>query len=122
MKGPEYSLPPSLTYVDAHGVERDHSRIRWWAEREDGLGALIDRPEISDDRFKKKHENGIMRLRERFAYASEKPLFVGHYYMSGPPRLIGGANAACLDFKNHVVAYRWNEGDKGFSSDRLVYV
>lgn len=59
-----------------------------------------------------------------FRYRESKPVFFGHYWMSGLPR-ITASNAACLDFSiakgGYLTAYRWS-GETRLSDVNLISV
>ena len=58
-----------------------------------------------------------------YHYEEEKPVFFGHYWLSGTPKL-SSTSAACLDFSvakgGFLTAYRWS-GEGSLSSSNIVY-
>ena len=56
---------------------------------------------------------------------TEKPVFVGHYWLSAKQPEILAENVACLDFSvakgGFLCAYRWN-GERKLSNDNFVWV
>jgi hypothetical protein len=60
----------------------------------------------------------------RVAYPiDDKPVFFGHYWMSGEPEL-QSANALCLDYSagtdGPLVTYERAAGDEGLDASRIV--
>jgi Calcineurin-like phosphoesterase len=125
LKGPEVALGADGPYVDKEGQERSDARIRWWdtsattlrelAEIPSGsltpggepLPMLPNRPEDSATRFR---------------YSGDVPVFFGHYWFAGTPR-VAGPRTACLDYSavrgGPLVAYRW-EGETELIDQHLV--
>lgn len=122
MKGPEFYLPKAAGRMDAHGEIRCNERLFWWVDKNRGQKhKFSDMNEdvigdLSIDTLRK-----IDSKRRSFKYDSQTPVFFGHYNLdetlSKP-----FANAACLNIKDRIVAYRWNEGDTAIRSNRLVCV
>ena len=57
--------------------------------------------------------------------ASDKPVFLGHYWMSGQPALLAD-NIACVDYSvanpgGKLVAYRW-DGEATLDSAKFILV
>ncbi len=56
---------------------------------------------------------------------TNKPVFVGHYWFSGIPKILK-SNVACLDYsvanKEKLVCYRWNKGDTSLENSQFVQV
>ena len=95
LKGPERDLPDGKSYMDANGIERTSERVKWWNEPVGG----------------------------EFSYPLDAPpLFFGHYWMTGEPR-VQQDNAVCLDYSickgGKIAAYRWN-GEKVLSASNIV--
>ena len=59
-------------------------------------------------------------------YHSDKPVFVGHYWMRGKPEPLA-SKVACLDYSiaaehpDKLVAYRW-DGEQEIDDKRFVWV
>jgi hypothetical protein len=66
----------------------------------------------------------VSRLPTDYRYHEGKPVFFGHYWLKGDPK-IPAPNAACLDFsvakKGHLTAYRWS-GERELTKNSLVSV
>ena len=54
--------------------------------------------------------------------ASAKPVFFGHYWLTGEP-VLQSPNALCLDYSagkdGPLVAYRWEDGEEALSLERV---
>lgn len=106
LKGIELTLPDDLTWSDMHGKKRNTMRFNWFQSnsltkyRECAL-SFPDVSLLPDRVIKNKPKT----------YIDTIPVFFGHYWFSGKPR-IQHSYAACLDYsvaKNGtLVAYRWN--------------
>lgn len=93
-KGPEQSLPDGFFFRDKDGTRRDHVRLQWWNAaartwREIAIsvpdpGDLPDAP-LPD------------ALREQSYPTDARPVFFGHYWLSGTP-MLQARNALCLDY------------------------
>lgn len=93
-KGPEARLPEPHSFVDKGETIRHRVRVKWWngdarnwrqiAMSVPDINALPDAP-LPDDLLTTTYPVG------------EKPVFFGHYWMSGEPEL-QSANALCLDY------------------------
>ncbi|MBD8088498.1 metallophosphoesterase [Pseudomonas fluorescens] len=123
LKGTEIELPAGLTYFDPDGNERNRTRTRWWDEtattyRSAGMlksSLLHQLPEAS------------IPAKNLLTYDQAKPLFIGHYWMTGRPSLLT-PTVACLDYSigkgtrgTKLCAYRWN-GEQLLNSDAFVWV
>ena len=118
LKGPEQRLPAGITFLDKDGYKRHEVRIRWW----DNNATTFRRAAIGfDDRLADLPDT---ELPVDFRYATDVPVFFGHYWMNGTPALTA-PNAACLDFsvakQGYLTAYRWS-GGRALSPNNLLYV
>jgi len=106
-KGLEVHLPDGHSFLDKDRHVRHNVRIRWWepiANTYRDLALLPDEVRqqlpaiaIQDDR--------------RTPYDGAKPVFFGHYWMTGAPALQSDT-AACVDYSagkdGPLMAYRWS--------------
>ena len=104
-KGREIELPPGFSFRDHTGVERHAVRTRWWHENPRSyrdVALLPDTTALPD-----------LELPPGYAGSPVEgtPVFIGHYWMSGPQRL-QTPRLACLDYSaardGPLVAYRWD--------------
>jgi hypothetical protein len=118
LKGPEQRLPEGVHFHDKDGHKRDEVRLCWWkADATTFRKAAIE----MDGR---QHELPDSKLPRDYRYLERKPVFFGHYWLTGTP-VITAPNAVCLDFsvaKNgYLTAYRWS-GEALLSESNLVSV
>ena len=124
LKGPEMDLPEGLTFQDAEGVRRKRTRLRWWIDPKNANlqeinfqpGVELPPLEIPQD------------VRDRDFYGeNERPVFFGHYWLTGLPELIRD-NVCCLDYSvagyrgdGRLVAYRF-DGEQKLDASKFVWV
>jgi hypothetical protein len=64
------------------------------------------------------------RASHQLESAGEKPVFVGHYWLTGEP-VLPASNVACVDYsvarEGLLVAYRW-DGESDLNEDKFVTV
>ena len=125
LKGMEIPLPPGLHFKDKYGHQRSRTRTRWWHEGEQLTYrdlAMVP-PSIIEQI---PHEPVPAELQP--GYDGSKPLFIGHYWMSGTPVLMTD-QIACLDYsiagedpgRAKLCAYRWS-GETRLSQENFVWV
>ena len=120
LKGPELKLPSGVTYPDAQGIPRTKTRLYWW--KEDGVeNNFFQHKELVGMLLSTENLNKAHDLKLKFNYHAQPIVFFGHYNLATEPEL-GAERAVCVNFKNRLVAYRWNHGDAGARADRLVFV
>jgi hypothetical protein len=119
-KGPELALPLGCGVHDQEGVRRERVRVRWWQS-----GAQTWR-DISMSVFNP-DELPTQDLPDGLAQncygPTEKPVFFGHYWLDGAPRM-QAPNALCLDYSaglnGPLVTYRMTSGVAGLDLSNLV--
>lgn len=124
LKGPEARLPPGMSVPDKEGHARTRARLRWWVPRESATdeAALFLVP---DSRLEELRAAPRLNL-PSFSRPGQDdpPVFFGHYWMPGTPRLIT-PRACCLDWSvaagGVLCAYRW-DGEQELEGSRLVWV
>jgi hypothetical protein len=104
LKGKEISLQNGLSFLDKDGVARKRCRIMWWQpiqNRVNNIDILMSCP--------KEIENEKITSNEIYSYNSTKPIFFGHYWLKGTPKIIN-RKAICLDYsvakKGQLVAFK----------------
>ena len=125
LKGPEIPLGVAGPYLDKEGNERSDARIRWW---DTSATTLRELAEIPPGSLKPGGElfpplpNRPDESATRFRYAGDVPVFFGHYWFNGTPR-VASPLAACVDYSavqgGPLVAYRW-EGETQLIDEHLV--
>ncbi|WP_449412079.1 metallophosphoesterase [Pandoraea soli] len=118
LKGIEVRLPAGCSFLDKSGITRHEARIRWWdatatTYRQAALVPLETKAQLPDVEVPDE---------ARLGYSDEKPVFFGHYWMTGQPEILS-PTAACVDYSagkdGPMVAYRWN-GELALSSGNFV--
>ncbi len=125
LRGTDLMLPGGLTLTGEDGVVRHRFRTKFWARSPKTYDDVIFQP----DRLPEPVEHQLLTAEEKKQLVcyqkDEKPLFVGHYWRKGKPRLIC-SNIACLDYsavkQGKLVAYRFDDGDVGLDVSKLVWV
>ena len=117
-KGLEVDLPEGQFFHDKDGHIRHVARVKWWAPDFASLrnstlapaSVLADMPDIPLPRD------------PRLTAYDGPPVFFGHYWLTGAPKL-AGKKFACVDYSagkgGPLVAYRW-EGEQELREDRFV--
>lgn len=105
-KGLEVALPEGHMFLDKDGHERRNVRIRWWEE-----GATTYRElALMPDELRQRLPDIELENDPRTLYDNTKPVFFGHYWMTGQP-VLQSPTTACVDYSaakaGPLVAYRW---------------
>lgn len=127
LKGLEVPLPTGYEFFDKDGNPRRHIRTQWWAlERLTYRDLAMVPAEAIDDIPHEPIPEDVLP-----GYAGDKPLFVGHYWLTGTPEPLN-RYIACLDYSiagghhrsdepNKLCAYRW-DGERELTADNMVWV
>lgn len=93
-KGPEHCLPAGYSFLDKDGTERREIRLQWWnAAALCWRDAAISVPNVND-----LPEQDLPQTLMSLTYPiSERPVFFGHYWLTGNP-VLQANNALCLDY------------------------
>lgn len=99
LKGVETALPEGLVMVDKDGAERTQVRVRWW------LDELNKR---SIHQIARAPSSGLAQIpvdamaeNIDFAFKTDKPVFVGHYWLTGEPEPLS-SQVICTDYSAAV--------------------
>ena len=99
LKGVETPLPAGMVMVDKEGAERKRVRVRWWLEglNERTLHEVARAPssalaQIPADALAENID---------FALKTDKPVFVGHYWLTGTPEPLS-PQVVCTDYSAAV--------------------
>ncbi len=126
LKGLEIPLPDGYEFADKDGNPRHHIRTRWWES--EGVTyhdlALVG-PEVIDRIPHMPVPSGLLP-----GYDDKKPLFLGHYWLTGEPAPLN-KHIACLDYSiaaedtdsaqsGKLCAYRW-QGESELSTHQFVW-
>ena len=118
-KGPEHRLPDGFAFRDKDGTHRDHVRLQWWnAGARTWRDIAISVP-VPDDLPDVPLPGTLMA---QTYPAHERPVFFGHYWLSGDP-VLQAPNALCLDYSagkdGPLVTYELHPGETLLSPDRV---
>lgn len=95
LKGVETPLPEGMAMVDKEGTRRTRVRVRWWLEElnkrtlyEVARAPLSALAQIPSDALAENID---------FAIKTHKPVFVGHYWLTGTPEPLS-PQVVCTDY------------------------
>ena len=101
LKGVETGLPDGIVMVDKEGTERRRVRVRWWLDalnqrtlREVARAPSSALAQIPPDALAENID---------FAIQTHKPVFVGHYWLTGTPEPLS-PQVACTDYSAAVAS------------------
>lgn len=118
-KGPEQRLPDGFFFRDKDGTRRDHVRLQWWnAAAPTWREVAISVPDPGDLPDSPLPD----ALRAQSYPADARPVFFGHYWLSGAP-VLQARNALCLDYSagkdGPLVSYELVQGQAVLSLDQV---
>lgn len=120
LKGIEVPLPKSHTFKGKDGDKRDRVRVRWW----DPNASTYRSAAMVPDEVREALPEDPIPDHARLRNDQRKPLFIGHYWLSGVPKLLS-RTVACVDYSigngGKLVAYRW-EGESVLDKARFHWV
>jgi len=106
-KGLEIPLPEGITFEDKDHNLRDRVRVRWWDRDATDFRSAARLPEDQRKNFPADE----IPAHARIPLDESKPVFFGHYWMTGAPEL-QSPSAVCVDYSvgkgGNLVAYRWD--------------
>lgn len=134
LKGKEISLPPDHPRIpDKDGNLRRKVRVKWWLPRQQWqrVTTYDQVTRIDDHSLHKLKEIAIpapvlhkLQKEKRLEKEDQTPVFFGHYWFTGEPRLLT-TNAACLDYSvargGKLVCYRF-DGEAALDPAKFVYL
>ena len=118
LKGLEIALPTDNFVHDKDGTRRHEVRTQWWDSRAIGYreAAILHGLKGSDLPDLPIPEHA------RLTPPADKPIFFGHYWFTGMPRICT-PTSACVDYSagngGDLVAYRW-DGESHLNSDHFI--
>ena len=117
-KGPELALPTGASFLDKYGIERKHMRMRWW----DSEAVTYRSAGLVDESLRRQLADVPIPTAERISTVSDKPIFIGHYWLTGPAKPLS-SYVACVDYSagrgDRLCAYRW-DGENELTADKFV--
>jgi Calcineurin-like phosphoesterase len=106
-KGVEVALPAGISFRDKYGIARTRVRIRWWNEQ----ATTYRTAALLDDSLCETLSDNPIPENSRVFHATDQPVFVGHYWMTGTPAPLTD-KVACVDYSigngGPLCAYRWH--------------
>lgn len=114
LKGIEVKLPDDApSFEDKDGTKRRELRVKWWSHSD---GTSYQKMAIGYDEevIARIPGDRSPKIDQLVIYDNEKPVFYGHYWLTGTPGLQSG-NACCVDYSagngGNLVVYRYNLAD-----------
>jgi len=119
-KGPEAPLPHPYSFKDKGNKVRKHVRLKWWnGGARNWHDIAMSVPNISELPNTPLPSN----LSVNIYPIADKPVFFGHYWMSGEPEL-QSANALCLDYSAGIdgplVTYEFESGSAELNQKNII--
>ena len=122
LKGKQIRLPDGTTFRDKDGHERSLARAKWYEPPEGhtfGSYAMASEPIESEAPL----PDEVLATAAPYP-AAAKPVFVGHYWLSGPAPSLLRSNVACVDWSvargGFLCSYRW-DGEQTLSPEKFVW-
>jgi hypothetical protein len=119
-KGPEIPLPNGIKFYDSTGRERRDVRVRWWLPEAKTFRDAAIVPPGNEHRV----PDAPLPPEWKGHPYSGPPVLFGHYWFTGPPRVIS-TQFACLDYSvakgGPLLAYRF-DGEEELSSEKMAWV
>ena len=120
LKGVEAPLPAPCNFIDTDGHQRKRVRVRWW----DNTATDYRRAAMLSDSEREGLPDRPLPKHLMVGHDDGKPVFFGHYWLSGTPELLS-AKVACVDYSvakgGRLVAYRW-DGEPTLDESKLHWV
>jgi hypothetical protein len=124
LKGKEMALPDGITFLDSDGHTRREIRTRWYLSPR---GQTYQTYAFQSDEIPCDLELEEAVVAKAAPYpTTDKPVFIGHYWLSPQRPEILAENVACLDYSvakegGFLCAYRWN-GEQKLRNENFVWV
>lgn len=124
LRGTSLKLPDNRSMTAKDGMVRQFFRTKFWSRSPQVYSDVVFQPDplpadLAHARLTPEEKQKLLYYSE-----SEKPLFFGHYWMSGVPAVIR-SNIACLDYSavkyGRLVAYRM-DGEQNLNNGKFTWV
>ena len=121
LKGKEAELPQGKYFADKEGHVRTATRTRWYMSP---LGHTYRTYALTDNiDCNSPLEQSVIDAADPYP-PNAKPVFVGHYWLSGKQPELLARNVACVDYSvakgGYLCAYRWN-GELCLSNENFIW-
>jgi hypothetical protein len=122
LKGKEARLPQGMAFRDKDGSVRTEIRTRWYLSPENQTYrtyALQSDPIDCDAPL----ERSVIEAAVPYP-TTDKPVYIGHYWLAAAEPQVLAENVACLDFSvakgGFLCAYRW-QGESKLKNGHFVW-
>jgi len=123
-RGTALELPNGESILGKDGLIRHMFRTKFWSRNPQVYNDVVFQPDPLPSELAQRPLSAIERQQLLHYPISERPVFVGHYWMSDDPEPIQ-ENIACLDYSavkyGKLLAYRMDD-EKILSRDKFVWV
>lgn len=123
-RGTALDLPEGETILSKDGYVRKVFRTKFWSSKAETYSDVVFQPDPLPEHLAGKKLSAIEKQKLLSYSEQERPVFVGHYWMSGEPEPIC-TNVACLDYSavkyGRLVAYQMDD-EQVLDSGKFVWV
>lgn len=126
LKGVEAPLPQGLFMTDKDGTKRHHVRVKWWLDNLQSrtLADIARAPASGLDQLPKAALNCPMTASLDFQLTTHKPIFIGHYWLTGTPEPLS-EQVVCTDYsaaspQGYLTAYRFDSDNPTLSAHNFI--
>lgn len=124
LRGTDLILPDGMSITSKDGYTRRFFRTKFWADNPQTYADVVFQPDPLPEDVARRPLNAEERQQILHYPASERPVFVGHYWMEDGPAPLKH-NVACIDYSavkyGKLVAYRF-DGEQILTRDNFVAV
>lgn len=123
-RGTGLNLPEGRSITGKDGYKRKMFRTKFWAINPKTYQDVVFQPDplpddVASTQLSGEEAQSLLQYGE-----NEPPVFVGHYWLQGRPKVLR-ANIACLDYSavkfGRLAAYRY-DGESVLSDDKFTWV
>ncbi|VUD48790.1 Bis(5'-nucleosyl)-tetraphosphatase PrpE [asymmetrical] [Thalassocella blandensis] len=123
-RGTDITLPEGRTITSKDGYKRRLFRTKFWANSPETYQDVVFQPDPLPEDIAQQSLSGDEKDALLCYGENEPPVFVGHYWLQGKPRVLR-PNIACLDYSavkyGRLVAYRF-DGEDCLSDKKFAWV
>lgn len=123
-RGTGMELPPGVVILGRDGIERTSFRTRFWSQSPKVYRDVVFQPDPLPEYLVDTPLTDAEKARLVHYGESERPVFIGHYWLQGRPAALR-PNVACLDYSavkyGNLVAYRF-DGEQQLDNSKFVWV
>lgn len=124
-RGLSLRLPDNMSITGKDGFKRASFRVRFWSPRYHNYSDIVFQPDPLPESIRERALDSDEKKRLIHYSEQEKPLFIGHYWLQGEPKLVA-SNVVCLDYsavnEGKLVAYCFDANETYLSNENFVYV